>query len=445
MEKTSLRKRKDKAASAPSLDSAPAAGRVPAGALPRVVLKQGETRRLQAGHRWIFSNEIARVLPSSEGSIPAPGALAEVVASTGRPLGVAHYHPSTLIAARMLGGPMPPASQADEPAWLSAALRQAVDRRAGLAASGREAYRLIHSDADGLPGLVADRYGPLVVVQLLTAGMERLREPVFEALRGLEGVQYLYEGGGSRFREMEGLAERDGWVGEAPAQPLQGAVRHASGLEWRFRVDPERGQKTAEFLDQVENRFWLAERLRQEGRDLSSLKVLDLFCHSGLWGIGLAKMGAARATLVDASAAALGLARENARLNGVAERCAFHEEDAFKALERLRSAGERFDILVVDPPAFAKSRKTAATALSAYERLNVLALGVAAPEALVVSCSCSYHIDAGSFLQTLGRAARRANRRAWVAAERSQSSDHPVLLGMEETQYLKVVGLRLLD
>jgi len=409
--------------------------------VPTLRLKPGEERRLLNGHRWVFSNEIARIDGPAD---IAPGSLVTVVAGTGRHLGYAHFHPRTLIAARLLGDdPLTlKIDKSGEEKFLHQALHDAAQRRHPESRGGDAAYRVAFADADGLPGLIVDRYGPLAVVQLTTAGMERHRDAVVAAVRSLHGVQFVYEKSEGGFRDMEGLPDHAGWIGDAPSSPVEVSWPCAD-QRFRATINPADGQKTGAFLDQVQNRAWLIDRLATQAKN-QPLRVLDACCYHGHWSIPLAMLGA-QVVGIDASNHALRAANVNARLNGVADCCQWIEDDVFVALERLiEEQVPKFDVAIVDPPAFAKTRRQAAAALKAYDKLNKLAMRLIAPGGLLVSCSCSHHIDAANFQQVLERAARATGRRAWIVAQRGQADDHPVLLGMAETSYLKCVALQML-
>jgi len=423
-----------------------------------LMLRKGETRRLEAGHRWVFSNEIGRwateAAPGAPSAPPERGELVTVRSAEGEMIGLAHANPNTLIAARLLGGP----AEAEgvlkgiltEADVLAQAVRRAVARRQPLRSQGRLACRIVFGESDDLPGLVADLYGQLLCVQILTAGMARTASGVLDALQAATGATAVYEKTSGPYLEMEGLVARDAWLRGDVAWPVELA---AGGGAPAMAIELPGSQKTGAFLDQHDNRVflaqWLAARvpLLPEGE---SLRVVDLFCYHGHWSLASALASDRVTTIgVDSSEPALEAARRDAALNGLGARCTFERGDVFDWLEQANRRAERGfprpHVVVCDPPAFAKARKSVGAALKAYERLNAIAARLVAPGGLLISCSCSWHVEHAAFRQLLVRSMRRAGRRARIAAVGAQASDHPILVGMEETDYLKMVALEFLD
>ena len=390
--------------------------------MTRLILGPGRDRRLRGGHPWVFSNEIGRV----EGT-PEPGDAVEVLSHRGEFLGTAYFNPHSLITARLLSRKR---ESIDTPEFFHRRLAAALDYRRRLYGE-RETLRLVHGEGDGLPGLVVDRYGDVLSLQLLTLGMEQRREAVLAALRDLLAPRALVARNDAAVRRLEGLPQQvELLAGEPPAE----LVVEENGL--RFRVDVLGGQKTGHFLDQKENH--LALRGRVEGG-----RVLDLFCYSGSWAVHAAHFGAREVTGIDISAGALDLAAENARLNGLAERCRFQRADVFELLREMAQAGERFETIILDPPAFVKSRKKLPEAIKGYLTINRRAMELVAPGGHLFTCSCSHHLDREIFLDTLRKAAVQAGRPARLVEMRGQAYDHPVLLSCPETAYLKCAILQV--
>ena len=390
---------------------------------PALFLKRREDRRLRAGHPWVYSNEVD--VQRSPLAVFEPGQQAEVRANDGHLLGMAYVNPRTLISARVYSRR---AGEALDRALLARRVARALALRERLFESPQ--YRLVHGEGDGLPGLVADRYGDVLVAQLGTAGMDRLRADVVAVLAELTRARAVVLRNDAPGRAIEGLEQSvEVPVGQAP----EWHTIEENGA--RFRISPLHGQKTGWFWDQRQNRARLAAYVR-------GARVLDLFSYDGAWGVQAARAGASRVTCVDASAQALQRLAENAALNGVAERVEALQGDAFDRLKDLREAGERYDVVVVDPPAFIKRVKDREAGLEAYQRLNRLALRVLAPDAVLVSCSCSYHLDRETLVDLLYRAARHADRNLQILEHGHQGPDHPIHPAVPETAYLKCVTVR---
>lgn len=388
-----------------------------------LILKKGEDRRLRAGHLWVFSNEVDVKRTPLTGF--EPGALVRVEASGGRPLGLAYVNPHSLICARLLthGKALP-----DFNALLRRRLRQALALRERL--FDQPYYRLVFGESDLIPGLVVDRFGDVLVVQIATAGMEARRDDIIEALQAEVSPQGIVIQNHLPIRELEGLP-----VG---TQEVIGTVPDTlkvieNGLE--FSVNLAGGQKTGWFFDQRDNRAQLRRYVKGQ-------RVLDLFSYAGGWGITAAKAGASAVTCVDSSASALAMARDSAALNGVEIETL--EKDAFQALSDFRSAGEKFDVVIVDPPAFIKRRKDFKAGLSGYQRLNQAALQVTETGGILVSCSCSHHLDEQNLVGVIQRSARHVDRYAQLLEWGRQAVDHPEHPAIPETRYLKAVTLRIL-
>ena len=386
--------------------------------IPVLKLKRGEDRRLRAGHLWIFSNEVdtaATPLTQFE-----PGAAVQVHSDKDQFLGHAYVNPRTLIAARIVGRD---ASYPLDASLLVHRLRVALALRERLY---REPfYRLVYGESDGLPGLVLDRYGDVVVVQSGTAGIDRLRAEVESAVNKVIHPKAIVWKNDSGARELEGLERGVSLAGEGEI-PAEISVRE-QGID--FIAPLAEGQKTGWFYDQTANR----ERLRRYLP--AGARVLDVCSYVGAWAITALKGGAASATCVDSSATALEYVARNARANGVEVETL--KDDAFDALKALHESGARFDVVILDPPAFAKRKKDAPQAQAAYRKLNQLALPLIDRDGLLVSCSCSYHMPADELVNAIQTAARHSSRFVQVLEQGGQSPDHPIHPAIPETKYLK--------
>lgn len=386
------------------------------GELPGLRLRRGEERRIEGGHLWIFSNEV------DTGRTPltafAPGAQARVVSSRDKFLGYAYVNPRTLICARILGrDPRHPPSRS----LLVHRLQVALALRERL--YPRPFYRLAFGESDGLPGLVLDRFDDIVVGQAGTAGMEAMKDDVVAAARKVLPIRQFIWKNDSGARDLEGLpciVEADG--GAVPEEILV----EERGL--RFRVPLAGGQKTGWFFDQAANRAAL-------GKYVAGTRVLDVFSYVGAWGLAARQAGAREVTCVDSSAAALQAVARSAADNNLDVRTL--KGDAFDALEELHKGGERFDVVVLDPPAFIKRKKQLAKGEAAYRRLNQLGLQLLSRDGILVSCSCSYHLPADDLLALIQKAARHTGRFVQVLETGGQAPDHPVHPAIPETRYLK--------
>jgi len=389
--------------------------------LPALRLKRNEDRRLNAGHLWIFSNEVdTQQTPLSKFT---PGDVVRVLAHNDRALGLAYVNPQSLISARMLDTWKPP-----DAAWLAGRLRAALALRERLYA--KPFYRLVYGESDGLPGLVIDRYGSACVVQIGTAGMERLKVPIQHALEQVLGCDALLFKNDSSAREMEGLL---GYVEASTGRFDEPRAVVEDGLE--FQAPLALGQKTGWFFDQASNRRALVKYVRKGAR------VLDVFSYVGAWGVRAASSGAREVVCVDSSAAALELAASNAERNRV--KLTTVKGDAFDVLQDIANKGARYDVVIVDPPAFAKRRKDLPKALAAYKRLNQLAMQVLVDDGILVSCSCSYHVSAEQLQDAIGKAARAAEKHVQILESGGQAPDHPVHPAIPETRYLKAYFCRV--
>ena len=380
------------------------------------------THRAGQGHPWVFASEIETL----RGEF-APGDLVTVVDHRGRFVGRGFINPASFIRVRLLTHRD---EQVDEDFWL-ARLRAAWELRRPF--WGDSAFRVVFAESDGLPGLVADRFGPWLVVQTLALGVDLRRDFLIEALRSLTGCEGVFLRNDAPVRELEGLPLQSG---PAPGTPreLSPRVQVAEG-EVRFWVDVAAGQKTGHFLDQRFNRMAAA-------RLAAGARVLDAFSYTGGFAIHAAHAGAREVVGVEASAWAVEVVRENAGLNGVADRCRFQEGNAFDVLRTLDQEREKFDLVILDPPAFARSREALEGALRGYKEINLRALRLLNPGGYLVTSSCSSHLDPDTFLGVVAAAAHDAGRQVLVLEARGQPPDHPILLGYPESRYLKCLICR---
>jgi len=397
--------------------------RADAGRARELRLKRGEERRLAGGHLWVFSNEIDT--DATPLTALAPGDLAQIISHRGQFLGHAYVNPHALICARILSHD---AAHPIDRELIEMRLRAALTLRERLY---REPYyRLVFGESDGLPGLVLDRYGEVLVGQIATAGMEALKDTVVEAVCSLLSPAALYWKNDSGARQLEQLPQlAEAAFGEIPAD----ITAIEAGL--RFAAPLAHGQKTGWFYDQTHNRARLVRYLWPGAR------VLDVCSYVGAWGVTALKAGAAAATCIDSSEAALDYARRNAQANGLTLEAI--RSDAFEALKTLHEQGERFDVVVLDPPAFIKRKKDIPQGQAAYRKLNQLALALIEGEGLLVSCSCSYHLAPEELVTSIQTAARHTGRFVQILEAGGQSPDHPVHPAIPETRYLKAFFCRV--
>jgi 23S rRNA (cytosine1962-C5)-methyltransferase len=380
-----------------------------------VTLAAGRDSRLRAGHPWLYKSEIARIEGEAE-----PGAIGRILDHRGKFLGQATINLTSQIAGRLLSRDEAPI----DGAFLERRIHEAAER-CGRSVSGPDTCRLVFGEGDHLPGLIVDRYGDLLVTQFLTAGMDRLRQTILETLRRVLAPRAIYERSDVSSRKLEGLELRKefAWgTGDTGLWFQEGDLA--------FFADVEAGQKTGFFLDQRENRRVV--RGLADGRE-----VLDCFCYSGGFSLSAAAGGAASVLGIDLSDAALAWARQSAERNGLAARCTFTVANAFDQLRALAREGRHFGLVILDPPAFTKGRGALEGALRGYNEINLRAMKLLAPGGLLVTCSCSYHVDAPAFLEMLRSAAADARREFRLVELRTQARDHPILLAVKETQYLK--------
>lgn len=392
-----------------------------AAARPLVRFAKGRARRFRGGHPWAFSNEI-EMTPELK-ALP-PGSLVTLVDAGDEKLGVATFNPHSLIAARVFDRDW---SRVVDAAFLAERLRRAVDLRDML--FDGPYYRLIHSEADCLPGLVVDRYGDVLSVQVNTAGMERLTPLLLDALAEVLAPRAVVLRNDSPVRGLEGLAlEHKVALGDldGPVELMENGAR--------FLADLTGGQKTGWFYDQRDNRAFVARLAK--GR-----RVLDVYTYAGGFAVQAALAGAASVTAVDRSEHSLALAEGAAKLNNVAVSCV--RAEAFAEMARLDAAGERFGLVVVDPPAFVKSRKDLHSGAKGYRKMARLAAPLVEPGGFMLAASCSHHMPVEMFAEEIAHGLAQAGRSGRVLRAAGAAPDHPLHPQLPESAYLKALVLQI--
>ena len=382
----------------------------------RLILRRGRARPLWFGHPWVYANGVDRL----EGEAGA-GDVVSLCDHDGRFMGRGLYNPRSQIPLRLLTRSEEPIDAAFFRGRVAAA--RALRARLGLPSAKTTAYRLVNSEGDGLPGLVVDVYGDAAVVQITTLGMALRRAPIFDALEAELGVASLFEAAAGSYAALEGF--------ESTSRVARGASRAEvpcleDGIQ--LSVEPLGGQKTGMFIDQRENRIRVGELAR-------GARVLDCYAYAGGFGLQAARGGAKSVTAVDSSTRAVARVEAHAARNGVEVQAV--EADVFRFLET--ATPRSFDLVVVDPPKFARARKDLEAARKGYERLNALALGVLAPGGILVTCSCSQNVDAVELERIVAAGGKLAGRQVQVFDRRGAAPDHPLPAGFTEGQYLKVI------
>lgn len=391
--------------------------------LPRLLLKSGHDRRIKKGHRWVYSNEVdTHRSPLTQF---APGTLATVTTAQGKPLGSALVNPNTLIAARLYSRE---GDRVIDEAMLTQRLEVALRLRRQLFASDH--HRWVHGDSDALPGLVLDCYGKVVVGQISSAGMEQLRPMIEAAIAAVYAPDTLIWRNQGGFRAIEGLDE---YIEVASGELPQQLEIIENGAQ--FVAPAQGGQKTGWFYDHRLNRARLTSHARAR-------RVLDLYSYVGGWGIQAALAGASSVTCVDSSAHALEWVGENARRNGVAERVNSEQGDAVDFLKACRDSRRQFDLILLDPPSLIPRRKFHTQGLKSYHQLNQLALKLLSDEGILITSSCSSHLQPAELWEVVVSAARHDGRQVQILEQGHQGPDHPIHPSMPETQYLKSLTVR---
>ena len=389
--------------------------------VPTAIVSKRGVARWDTGHPWIFKSDVV--------SFPdAPAGAVRVLDQRKAAVGVALWSPASEIALRLLDRD---AEATIDTAWWDRRIGEAIGRRAGLAEQ-TTAYRLVHGEGDAIPSLVCDRYADWLVVQFLSAGVEAFRTEIVEALVRQTGCTGILARNDVPVRDREGLPRETAVVfGDVPHEIE--AVEHGV----RYLAAPWTGQKTGAFLDQRENRALVGSFAPGRGR------ALDCFSYHGSFALHLAR-GAKQVTALDSSSAALERARANARLNGFSN-ITFAQADAFDYLTEAEESGVRFDLIVLDPPAFAKSRASVPRALEGYNDINRRAMRILAPNGMLFTASCSYHVSKALFLEMLQRSAQDSGRRMRLQRIIAQPTDHPEILTIPESGYIKGALLEAFD
>ena len=390
---------------------------------PRGRVRLSRTRALEElGHLWIYAGYIEEV-----GGELGSGDVVDVMAPNGRFYARGLYNPASKIRVRILTFDDEPIT---EQFWRGR-LAQAGRLRQKIV-TGTNAYRLVYGEADRLPGLIVDRYDDVLVMQTLSSGMDRRKELLADLLCQESGAARVYLRNDAKSRTLEGLPVERGFLRGGGATTIE--IQEGPA---RFLVDIERGQKTGWFCDQRENRLVAA-------RFAAGAEVLEVFAHTGAFGIHAALAGAKSVEGLDVSEEALALARNHAVLNKIDGRCVYRPADAFDEMRKLERAGRRYDLVLLDPPAFARSKQAVPRALAGYKDVNLLGIRLTKPEGFLVTSSCSHHVTEQELWTGIRLAARDAKRQVRLLEQRGQASDHPILAAMPETRYLKCFILQVL-
>jgi 23S rRNA (cytosine1962-C5)-methyltransferase len=390
--------------------------------MTKIRLKKNEDRRIRGGHPWVFSNEIERI----DGERDA-GIAAELFDASGSFLGSGYYTPHSLISFRLLSRRQ---EDVDSVPFYEQRITAALTHRRAIY-PGLRTFRAVYGESDFLPGLVVDKYGEYLSIQMLSAGMDVRRDLIVEALQRVFAPKGIIARNDVSVRALEKLEEK--------VEVLAGEIPELVEIEengLRFMINLREGQKTGGFLDQKQNHLLLRDICRDRA-------VLDCFCYAGSWAVHAGHYGASSALGLDISARAVQQATGNAELNGVADRVRFEECDVFERLRSLKHEGQGFGVIIMDPPAFVKSRKNIPEATKGYLTVNRRALELLDPGGYLITCSCSFHMGREAFRDMLINAARLAKREVRLVATCYQAPDHPVLLSFPESEYLKCFVLQV--
>lgn len=387
-------------------------------------LKKNEDRRIKQGHVWVFSNEVDNTATPLKDFTPGQQVIIE--ASNGKPLGMGFVNPNTLICARLL-------SRSPKLELNIKFLKKRIQAAQELREMhfDQPFYRLVFGDSDGLPGLVIDRFGDVFAVQITTAGMELMKQEIVQVLENLYHPQAIVMKNNTASRELEGLPLYEEVVyGEMPAE----LIIEENGV--KFSVPVEGGQKTGWFYDHRMARGRLQTMVKGK-------RVLDVFSYLGGWGVAAAVAGAEEVTCVDSSEFALDGVDLNAALNGVADKLVTIQGNAFDVLNALRTDEQKFDVVIVDPPAFIKRKKDFKQGAEAYRRINEIAMRVLEKDGVLVSASCSHHMTRDNLLTAVQSAARHIDRNVQLFEQGHQGPDHPIHPAIPETEYIKTLFFRV--
>jgi 23S rRNA (cytosine1962-C5)-methyltransferase len=390
--------------------------------MSRVFLRRKIAPRVQNGHPWIFMNEVDRV----EGS-PAPADIVEVFSHDNKWIGSGYYNPQSQIVIRILSREKGQEINAD---FFKDKIRSCWQYRQQTGYT--ENCRLVFGEADGLPQLIIDKFNDYFVIQTLALGIDRWKPAIVDALLEIFSPKGIYERNDVPVRELEGLPQQKGFL-TAPFETK--IIIKENGLQ--FYVDLANGQKTGYFLDQQDNRTAIRSIVK-------NADVLGAFTYTGTFEVHAAHYGAKSVLGLDISASAVEQANENARLNGLQDRCSFEVANAFDLLKQWAKEGKQYDVVMLDPPAFTKSRATIQKAITGYKEINLRGMKLVKPGGFLVTSSCTNLVPAELFLEIIGMAAKDARRKIRQVCFQTQSSDHPIVWEMENTQYLKFLIVQVL-
>ena len=390
--------------------------------MSRVFLRRKIAPRVQNGHPWIFMNEVDRV----EGS-PAPADIVEVFSHDSKWIGSGYYNPQSQIVIRILSRVKGQEINAD---FFKDKIQSCWQYRQQTGYT--ENCRLVFGEADGLPQLIIDKFNDYFVIQTLALGIDRWKPVIVEALLEIFSPKGIYERNDVPVRELEGLPQQKGFL-TAPFETK--IIIKENGLQ--FYVDLANGQKTGYFLDQQDNRTAIRSIVK-------NADVLGAFTYTGTFEVHAAHYGAKSVLGLDISASAVEQANENARLNGLQDRCSFEVANAFDLLKQWAKEGKQYDVVMLDPPAFTKSRATIQKAITGYKEINLRGMKLVKPGGFLVTSSCTNLVPAELFLEIIGMAAKDARRKIRQVCFQTQSADHPIVWEMENTQYLKFLIVQVL-
>ncbi len=388
--------------------------------MAKAFLVKNKESNVEYGHPWIYRSDIQNIDGTYE-----PGDVIEVYSSRNRFLGQGYINLKSQISIRMLTS----GHEQIDYGFLYERIKTAWEYR--LKVADPLSCRVVFSESDFLPGLIVDKFAGILVLQTSSLGIERYKPQIVDILKDLIKPDGIFERNDITVRELEGLEQKKGFLSE----PFGTLVEmRENGI--KFIVDVENGQKTGFFLDQKENRAALRPFV-------NGARVLDCFCHTGSFSLHAGHYGASEVTGIDVSAHAVQSAARNAALNGLESVCRFEEANAFEKLREYNEAGERFDVVVLDPPAFTKTRSAVEGAMRGYKEINLRAMKILKSGGFLVTCSCSHHVDSDLFMDLIYNAAFDAKKKVRLVEYRSQAKDHPVLLASSETEYLKCAILQI--
>jgi 23S rRNA (cytosine1962-C5)-methyltransferase len=387
----------------------------------KILLKKNEERRIRAGHLWVFSNEIQKHYADV-----SSGDIVEVFDNSGNLLGSGFYNKNSLIAVRLLGKDY----DGDLAGYFASSIKKAFSLRKQFYPN-RESFRFVFSESDFLPGLIIDKYNNTYVLQVYSFGMQKNIGLIVEVLKNELNAENIFSRNEPYYRKLEGLTEAD----EVYFGSVKDEVIDDGDL--KYRIDFSTSQKTGFYFDQSDNRKFIERIVKDKS-------VLDAFCNSGGFGLHASFAGASRAVFVDSSNTEIGNAKYNFELNDLKTETEFIESDMFDYLESCNSGNRRFDVVMLDPPAFAKSRKSIPTAIKGYIKLNKMALKIVKEGGYLVTSSCSHHISHTDFLEAINSASAKSGKTVQLIYFNGASLDHPRLPAMEETSYLKFAVFRVI-